>query len=147
MSFAGAETTRVKLGTTVVVVPLRSAFAQAKMLSTLDLLIFGIGVGWDKEEFDALGVSFTERGPMTDEYLDIMNELWCSAAAVFEGRYHQFRGAAFEPKPIQQPIPIWVGGYGPAALRRAARIGDAWHPSEMSPRRRYTVLQQVKRKA
>lgn len=138
LSFAAAETSRVKLGTTVVVVPVRSPFAQAKMLSTLDYLsggrvIFGIGVGWDHEEFEALGVPFAERGALTDEYLDIMRELWCSDAPVFDGHYHQFRGAAFEPKPVQQPISIWVGGYGPAAVRRTARLGDAWHPSEMSP--------------
>ena len=138
LAFAAAETSRVKLGTTVVVVPVRSPFAQAKMLSTLDYLsggrvIFGIGVGWDKEEFEALGVAFAERGAMTDEYLDIMRELWCSDSPSFEGRYHQFRGAAFAPKPVQQPIPIWVGGYGPAAIRRAVRIGEAWHPSEVSP--------------
>ena len=96
-------------------------------------MIFGIGVGWDKEEFDALGIAFGERGAMTDEYLDIMHELWCAKHPVFEGRYHRFSGAAFEPKPLQQPIPIWVGGYGPAALRRCTRIGAAWHPSEMPP--------------
>lgn len=138
LSFAAAETSRVKLGTTVVVVPLRSPFAQAKMLSSLDYLsngrvIFGIGVGWDQEEFEALGVPYTERGAMTDEYLDIMRELWSSNAPAFDGHYHRFKGAAFSPKPVQQPIPIWVGGYGSAALRRATRVGAAWHPSEMPP--------------
>ena len=138
LAYAAAETERVKLGTTVVVVPVRSPFAQAKMLSTLDLLsagrvIFGIGVGWDKQEFDALGIPFAERGAMTDEYMDIMHELWTSDAPAFEGRYHSFSGAAFEPKPIQRPIPIWVGGHAKPVLRRAARIAQAWHPGEIPP--------------
>jgi probable F420-dependent oxidoreductase len=137
LAYAAAETTRVKLGTTVVVVPLRSPFAQAKLLSTLDYLsggrvIFGIGVGWDREEFDVLGIPFAERGPMTDEYIAIMHELWTSHSPRFAGRYHSFSGAAFEPKPVQRPIPIWVGGYGPASVRRAVRLRAPWHPSGLS---------------
>ena len=136
LAYAAAETTRVKLGTTVVVAPLRSPFAQAKMLSTLDYLsggrvVFGAGVGWDEEEFVALGVPFAERGRMTEEYLAIMRELWTSAAPAFEGRYHRFAGAAFEPKPVQRPIPIWMGGHAGPVLRRTARIAQAWHASEI----------------
>jgi probable F420-dependent oxidoreductase len=138
LAYAAAETTRVRLGTTVVVVPLRSPFAQAKLLSTLDYLsggrvIFGIGVGWDREEFEALQVPFAERGAMTDEYVAIMQELWTSPSPRFAGRYHTFAGAAFEPKPIQRSIPIWVGGYGPASVRRAVRLRAPWHPSGLSP--------------
>ena len=138
LSFAAAETKNVLLGTTVVVVPLRSPFAQAKMLSTLDYLsggrvVFGIGAGWDREEFDALGIEFRDRGSMTDEYLDIMKTLWAPGVPRFEGRFHQFDGAAFEPKPLQSNLPIWVGGYGKAAINRTLRVGDAWHPSEMPP--------------
>lgn len=140
LSFAAAETSRVKLGTTVVVVPLRSPFAQAKMLSTLDYLsggrvIFGIGVGWDKQEFEALGIAYDERGALADEYVDIMKTLWAPGTPSFEGHYHRFSGAAFEPKPVQPTIPIWVGGYGPAAARRTVRLGAAWHPSEMPPQK------------
>ena len=139
LAYAAAETTRVRLGTTVVVVPVRSPFAQAKMLSTLDLLsggrvIFGVGVGWDEEEFEALGVPFAERGAMTEEYLAIMHELWTSDAPAFEGRYHRFAGAAFEPKPLQRPIPIWMGGHAAPVLRRTARVAQAWHASEIPVR-------------
>jgi len=138
LAYAAAETDRVKLGTTVVVVPLRSPFAQAKMLSTLDVLskgrlIFGIGSGWDRQEFEALNVPFEQRGAMTDEYMDIMLNLWTEAQPSYDGRYHSFQGAAFEPKPVQRPIPIWVGGHSEPVLRRAARIGQAWHPSEIPP--------------
>ena len=152
LAYAAAETERVKLGTTVVVVPIRSPFAQAKMLSTLDLLsggrvIFGIGVGWDEEEFEALGVPFADRGAMTDEYMDIMHELWTAAKPRFEGRFHSFSGAAFEPKPIQRPIPIWVGGHAAPVLRRTARIAEAWHPSEISPKEieaKYAVISSLR---
>ena len=152
LSFAAAETTRVLLGTTVVVVPLRSPFAQAKMLSTLDFLsggrvIFGVGAGWDKEEFDALGVPFSERGALTDEYLDVMRTLWAPGTPRFDGRYHRFSGAAFEPKAVQEHIPIWVGGYGGAALRRTLRVGDAWHPSEMPPARVASLYQELRDRA
>ena len=139
LSYAAAETQRVKLGTTVVVVPLRNPFVQAKMLSTLDVLsggriIFGVGVGWDQEEFEALGIPFHGRGKLTDEYLEIMKMLWTSENPSFQGHHHSFSEISFEPKPLQRPyIPIWVGGNGAQAFRRAVRIGAAWHPSDLPP--------------
>jgi hypothetical protein len=96
-------------------------------------VIFGIGVGWDREEFEALGIPFAERGAMTDEYVAIMQELWTSPSPRFTGRYHSFFGITFEPKPVQRPIPIWVGGYGPASVRRAVRLRAPWHPTGLSP--------------
>ena len=137
LSYAAAETQRVKLGTTVVVVPYRNPLVQAKMLATLDVLsggrvIFGVGVGWDEEEFKALGVPFNERGKLTDEYLEIMKVLWNAETPSFQGRKYSFSEVAFEPKPLQRPyIPIWVGGNGAPAFRRAVRIGTAWHPDSL----------------
>ena len=139
LTYAAAETQRVKLGTTVVVVPLRNPFVQAKMLSTLDVLsggrvIFGVGVGWDQEEFEALRVPFHGRGQRTDESLEIMKTLWTAETPTFEGDHYSFSNIAFEPKPLQRPhIPIWVGGNGAPAFRRAVRIGVAWHPDELPP--------------
>jgi probable F420-dependent oxidoreductase len=139
LTYAAAETQRVKLGTTVVVVPLRNPLVQAKMLSTLDVLsggrvIFGVGIGWDQEEFEALGVPFHERGERTDEYLEIMKTLWTVDPPGFQGRYYSFSDIAFEPKPLQSPhIPIWVGGNGGPAFRRAVRTGAAWHPGDLPP--------------
>ena len=135
---AGA-TGRVRLGTTVLIVPYRNAVVTAKMVSTLDALsdgrvVLGVGAGWMAEESAMLGVSFAERGPMTDEYLAAMRELWTSPAPSFAGKYTQFNGLHFEPKPVQKPHPpIWVGGHGRASLRRAAEIGAAWHPINQSP--------------
>jgi probable F420-dependent oxidoreductase len=130
---AGA-TSRVRLGTTVLIVPYRNPVVTAKMVSTLDALsggrfVLGVGAGWVAEESAALGVAFEERGPMTDEYLAAMRELWTSPSPSFAGKYTQFSGLHFEPKPVQKPHPpIWVGGHARASLRRAAEIGAAWHP-------------------
>src|SRR5207245_9004103 len=130
---AGA-TSRVRLGTTVLIVPYRNAVVTAKMISSLDALsggrvVFGIGAGWVAAESAALGVPFAERGAMTDEYLRAMNELLPSRGRTFAGKYTQFGGLVFEPKPVQKPHPpIWVGGHSRAALRRGAAFGAAWRP-------------------
>jgi probable F420-dependent oxidoreductase len=135
---AGA-TSRVQLGTTVLIVPYRNAVVTAKMISSLDALsggrfVFGVGAGWVAAESAALGVPFAERGAMTDEYLEAMQELWTSAAPSFAGKYTQFSDLVFEPKPVQKPHPpIWVGGHSRAALRRTARFGVAWHPINRAP--------------
>ena len=135
---AGA-TSRVRLGTTVLIVPYRNAVVTAKMISSLDALsggrvVFGIGAGWLPAESAMLGVPFAERGAMTDEYLQAMQELWTAPAPSFSGTYTQFSGLVFEPKPVQKPHPpIWVGGHSRAALRRTAQFGAAWHPINLPP--------------
>jgi probable F420-dependent oxidoreductase len=135
---AGA-TSRVQLGTTVLIVPYRNAVVTAKMVSSLDALsggrvVLGVGAGWVAAESAMLGVPFAERGPMTDEHLLAMRELWTSTAPSFAGKYTQFSDLTFEPKPVQKPHPpIWVGGHSRAALRRTAQFGAAWHPINRSP--------------
>src|SRR5215470_7270743 len=135
---AGA-TSRVQLGTTVLIVPYRNAVVTAKMVSSLDALsggrvVLGVGAGWVAAESAMLSVPFRERGAMTDEYLDAMRELWTSATPSFAGKYTRFGDVLFEPKPVQKPHPpIWVGGHSPAALRQTARIGAAWHPINRPP--------------
>jgi probable F420-dependent oxidoreductase len=139
LSVAAGATSRVKLGTTVLIVPYRRAVVAAKMIATLDALsggrvILGVGAGWLAAESAMLGVPFAERGAMTDEYLAAMQELWTSPDPAFAGKYVQFSGLRFEPKPVQKPYPpIWVGGHSRAALRRAARHGAAWHPINRTP--------------
>src|SRR5713101_4095051 len=135
---AGA-TSLVQLGTTVLIVPYRNAVVTAKMVSSLDALsggrvVLGVGAGWVAAESAMLGVPFAERGPMTDEHLEAMQELWTKPAPSFAGKYTQFSGLMFEPKPVQKPHPpIWVGGHSRAALRRTAQFGAAWHPINRSP--------------
>jgi probable F420-dependent oxidoreductase len=135
MAWIAAKTNRIRLVAAVLVVPHRPAVLSAKMLATLDVLsggrlIVGIGAGWLETEFDAVVTTpFKERGAVTDEYIDAFKVLWTERSPKFEGRYTKFDGIVLEPKPLQKPHPpIWVGGEGPPALRRAARIGDAWYP-------------------
>lgn len=140
MAFVAGLTSRLRLVTSVMVVPHRPAVLTAKILSTIDVLsggrlTLGIGAGWLKEEFEALQVpDFAERGAVTDEYLAAFKELWTQPEPRFEGRHVRFSGIAFEPKPVQKPHPpIWIGGESAPALRRAARIGDGWYPIGTNP--------------
>ena len=137
LSHVSALTGRVRLGTTVMVAPYRNPLVAAKMIATLDSLsggrvILGIGAGGAPDEFAALGVPESQRGIRTDEYLSAMIELWSSDPSSFLGRHVSFEGVRFAPKPTQKPHPpIWVGGRSDAALRRAVRFGQAWHPTQM----------------
>src|SRR5262245_59846144 len=139
LAVAAGATGRVKLGTTVLIVPYRNAVVTAKMVSSLDALsggrvILGVGAGWLAAESAVLGVPFAERGAMTDEHLRVMQELWTSAKPAFAGKYTELSGLKFEPKPIQKPHPpIWVGGHSRAALRRTVAFGAAWHPINRPP--------------
>ncbi len=137
--FVAAVTERVKLGTTVLVLPMRNPVLHAKVLATLDVLsngrlIFGAGAGWLEEEFAALDAPFDHRGARLDEYLQVMKNLWTKDDPSFAGKYYQLADVGFAPKPVQQPHPpIWIGGNSEPALRRAARIGDAWHAAGSTP--------------
>ena len=142
-AFIAGKTSRLRLVTSVTVVPHRPALLLAKMLATIDVLskgrlIFGIGAGWMREEFEALGLPpFAERGAVTDEYLNACRELWTKDDPRFEGRYVKFANILFEPKPVQKPHPpIWVGGESAPALRRTARLGDGWYPIGTNPQHR-----------
>jgi probable F420-dependent oxidoreductase len=134
MAYIAAKTSRIRLVAAVLVVPHRPAVLAAKMLATLDVLsggrlVVGIGAGWLKTEFDAVVTTpFPERGKVTDEYIDAFRVLWTEAKPRFAGKYVNFDGIVLEPKPIQRPLPIWVGGEGALAIRRAARVADAWYP-------------------
>jgi probable F420-dependent oxidoreductase len=141
LTYIAARTSNVRLLTSVMVVPQRPPVLTAKQLASLDVLsggrlIFGIGAGWLREEFEALDApAFAERGKVTDEYLRAFKELWTNEEPVFDGDFAQFHDIAFAPKPVQTPHPpIWVGGESDAALRRTARLGDAWYPIGSNPR-------------
>ena len=133
-------TSRVKIGTSVLVVPYRNPVVTAKILATLDVMsggriILGAGVGWMKEEFEALQApSFTERGKVTDEYLRLMRDLWTKEPVEFTGAHYRLPSVSALPKPRQKPaIPVVIGGVSRAAIRRAARLGDGWQPLGLSP--------------
>jgi probable F420-dependent oxidoreductase len=134
LAFLAGCTERVQLGISVLVMPYRHPVYWAKIATTIDhlsrgRLILGVGIGWMVEEFDALGAPFKERGAVSDEQLEAIERLWSDERPHFEGRFYRFRDIAFYPKPFQQPrIPVWVGGEGERAQRRAGRYGDAWFP-------------------
>jgi probable F420-dependent oxidoreductase len=134
LGWLAAITRRVELGTTVIVLPYRHPLETARMAANVDRLsggrlIFGIGAGWARQEFEALGVPFERRGAMTDDYLAAIKTLWTQDMATHAGRFVSFKDVRTAPRPLRSPHPpIWVGGASDAALRRAARHGDAWHP-------------------
>ncbi|MSP68472.1 MAG: LLM class F420-dependent oxidoreductase [Alphaproteobacteria bacterium] len=140
LAFVAAQTRRVRLLTSVMVVPHRQPVTAAKTIATIDALsggrmTLGVGAGWMAEEFAALQLPpFDERGSVTDEYIAIFRALWTQEEPHFEGRYARFKDVIFRPKPPQGSIPIWVGGESGPALSRAARIGDAWYPIGINPK-------------
>ena len=139
LGYMAACTDTIRLGTTVIILPYRNPVVQAKMFASLDVLsggriICGVGVGWLEKEFDTLGAPYEERGPMSDEFLEIFEVLWTQPDPVYHGQFYHVEGIQFNPRPVQVPtIPIWVGGHTRRALRRTARHGDCWHPTRQTP--------------
>jgi probable F420-dependent oxidoreductase len=140
MAFVAAKTSRLRLVSSVMIVPYRNPVLTAKALATIDVLskgrvTVGVGVGWMREEFEALGApDFDRRGAVTDEYLRIFKTLWTESPASFAGRFYRFDALRCQPQPVQKPHPpIWVGGHSKPALRRAAQLGDGWHPVGANP--------------
>ncbi|HEV8584554.1 MAG TPA: LLM class F420-dependent oxidoreductase [Methylomirabilota bacterium] len=140
MAFVAGKTSRLRLITSVMILPHRNPVLTAKMLATIDVLsggrlVVGVGVGWLREEFAALGAAdFDRRGAVSDEYIRIFKTLWTQNPASFEGEFYRFKSLKCLPQPVQKPHPpIWIGGHSKVALRRAARHGDGWHPVGANP--------------
>jgi len=147
LSYAAAVTKTIKLGTSVIIVPYRDPLVTAKIVSSLDVLsggrfIFGVGVGWLEEEFRALRQNLRDRAAQTREALLVMKACWTQDSPEFHGKFFDFSGIKFAPKPRQKPYPpIWFGGNSPSALKRAVEHGDGWHavwetPEEVSEKAR-----------
>jgi probable F420-dependent oxidoreductase len=134
LTFAAAHTSVLKLGVAMLILPLHNPVGLAKRLSTIDRLsggrlLAGVGVGWLREEYDAVGVPFEARGRRADEYLLAMRALWRDKPSTFDGEFVSFRDVHSMPRPVRQSgVPIVVGGHSPAAARRAARYGDGFYP-------------------
>jgi probable F420-dependent oxidoreductase len=132
LAYAAACTSTIRLGTGICLVPEHNPLVLAKTAATLDRLsggrfIFGAGVGWLAEEFQALGVPFERRGARTREYIDIMRGLWHRETSSHDGEFARFSGVSSYPKPVRpEGIPVWFGGESNAALRRVAEYGDGW---------------------
>jgi len=137
LAYVAAATKRIKLATGIVIVPQHNPVILAKAVATLDHLsggrvLLGIGVGWMKEEFQALGASFEDRGKRCDEYIAAMRALWQQEKPTFHGRYVNFEAAYCRPQPANGTVPIIVGGHSDAAARRAGRLGDGFFPARGS---------------
>jgi probable F420-dependent oxidoreductase len=151
LAFLAARTERLQLLSSVLVVPQRQPVLTAKMLATIDILsqgrlIVGCGVGWLKEEFEAVGAPpFADRGRVTDEFIDAFKLLWTEEAPVVHGTHARFENLIFAPKPVRKPHPpLWIGGESPVALRRVVRAGDGWYPASNNPHHRFDTAARLK---
>lgn len=135
LSHLAAVVSRVRLGTSVIILPYRNPIIVAKMLATIDQLshgrlIVGAAVGWMEDEFNALKAPFAERGALSDESLRIIRDLWTKDVSSHHGQFYQYNDMQASPRPVQQPgPPIWIGGNSARARRRVAELGDGWHTS------------------
>ncbi len=135
LAWAGAQTSSIRLATGILILPQRNPVILAKEVATLDVLtggraILGVGAGWLREEFDAIGVPFEDRAARMEEAIAILRTLWTQESPSFRGRYFEFEGAKSYPHPVRPDgVPIVVGGHSPAAARRAGRLGDGFFPA------------------
>ena len=138
LAYVAAATTRIKLATGILILPEHNPVLCAKQVATLDHLsggrvILGIGVGWLREEFDALGVPFAQRGKRTEEYIAAMRALWEQDVPRYQGEFVRFDGAYMRPKPPAGTVPIVIGGHSEAAARRAGRLAQGFFPARGAP--------------
>jgi probable F420-dependent oxidoreductase len=128
-----AAVTRLELVTGIIILPQRQTALVAKQAAEVDLLAegrfrFGIGLGWNRVEYEALGKDFASRGRRADEQVELLRRLWTERSVTFAGADEKVTGAGLSPLPVQRPIPVWFGAQSPAAYRRAGRLGDGWFP-------------------
>jgi len=140
LSIASTATSKIRLGTSIIVIPQREPILLAKQLAAIDSissgrLILGAGVGWLEKEYQYLGVGeyFNQRGKIFEEYIQVMRSLW-SGKSDFQGQFVSFNDALFSPQPPQgEKLPLWIAGNSANAINRAAKIADAWHPVGLKP--------------
>ncbi len=155
LALVAGATERIRLGTTVLVLPHRHPVLAAKMLATLDHLapgrvVLGAGVGWMREEIEMFGVPYARRGAWSDEAIRVMRACWAGERVEHRGEFWRFPPFAALPRPARGTVPIWIGGHTPRALRRVAELGDGWHaafPSAEKMRAGIADLEAACRKA
>ncbi len=152
LAYVGAVAPSLRLGTCILIVPQRNPVVLAKELATLDVLTdgrveLGLGVGWLREEFDALGIPWERRGARNDEYVAAMRALWAGPHAEYHGDFVDFDPVTCSPRPVNGSIPIMVGGDTPVAIRRAARMADSYFPGTTDPEKLAGLIQDVRRAA
>ena len=149
LAYVGAAAPTLRLGTCILIVPQRNPLVLAKELATLDHLTggrveLGLGVGWMREEFEALGIPWERRGARNDEYVAAMRALWAGPHAEYHGEFVDFDPATCSPRPVNGSIPVLVGGDTPAAIRRAARMADGYFPGTTEPEALAGLIQGVR---
>ncbi len=132
-SYMAALTSKIEFATAIIILPQRQTALVAKQAATLDVLSggrfrFGVGIGWNDVEYQALGEDFSTRGARCEEQIGLLRELWTKPLVTFKGRFDEIVDAGLNPLPVQRPIPIWLGGHSDAVMRRTARLGDGWLP-------------------
>ena len=147
MAYVASQTSTIKLASGIIILAQHNPVILAKQLATLDHMsngrvIFGIGVGWLKEEFEAIGVPFEGRGKRTDEYVAAMRCLWADDRPTFSGEFVSFKDAYCRPRPVQKNIPVIVGGPSKPAARRAGRLGDGYFPAREAPQEMIDLARQ-----
>ena len=139
LAWIAGRTQRIRVGTSILVLPMRNALLAAKQIATLDALsggrvIVGVGIGWNEQEYEFLGIPYRKRGRLLDESLRVLKNLWQEEHPAFRGEFYAYDESLCDPKPVRSSgPPIWVGGNSEAAIRRVARFGDAWHGDEVMP--------------
>lgn len=134
--YLAGRTENLELVTGVLILPQRQTALVAKQAAAVDVLSngrlrLGVGVGWNEVEYTGLNENFHDRGKRSEEQIDVMRALWTDEVVDFEGRWHRIPEAGIKPLPVQRPIPVWIGGYAPATMRRIGRMGDGWFPRGM----------------
>jgi probable F420-dependent oxidoreductase len=146
-----AGITNLSFATSVLIGPQRQTALLAKQAAEVDILSggrfrLGLGVGWNKVEYDVLGMPFEQRGAILEEQVAVLRALWTTPSVTFDGQFHHIRAAGIAPPPVQRPIPVWIGAHSPAALRRVGRVADGWFP-QFRPRGGLEEAQEVIRAA
>lgn len=137
-AYLAALTTRIELATAILILPQRSTVLVAKQAAELDLLCggrlrLGVGIGWNKLEFDAMDQDFHNRGRRIEEQIDLMRTLWTNELVTYRGKWHKVEDSGINPLPIQRPIPVWIGAFIEPAIKRAGRIADGWFANPRVP--------------
>jgi len=153
LAFIAAQTERVRLGTSVLVAPFYSPVVLGKQLATLDVisrgrLTVGLGIGWSRDEYDAAGTPWEQRGARIDEFIECLDALWTQDEVKFKGAFYFVPTSRVEPKPVQKPRPpLLIGGYSEAAFRRAGRLGDGYTGGNMAPEKLAQTIARVREHA
>ncbi|HEX3176505.1 MAG TPA: LLM class F420-dependent oxidoreductase [Methylomirabilota bacterium] len=153
LAFLAAQTRRVRLGTSVLVAPFYSPIVLGKQLATLDImsggrLTVGLGIGWSRDEYDAAGTPFAQRGERADEFIQCLDAIWTQPEVTFKGVFYFVPSSRVEPKPLQKPRPpLLIGGYSEPSFRRAGRFGDGYTGGNMAPEKLAHIVRRVREHA